>query len=375
MNATLPSSLHVDSGRGFRSTQRQTLYLLRGLHRRGARVMLCCPKAGRLYQHAGEEGIPTAPLTIRSAMDFPSTVRLARHFGEWQPDIVHAHDAPAHAVARAAAGLNPEHAPHHGMVRSCDGEEDDEALNRLQNSDPQLRWHASAPRIRARLEQRGVPASQIDLVPHGVDLEAFADLPRTTPDPWGLRARGVRVLGTVGHLSRRRNVALLLQAFSRLRRRMPEVRLLVVGEGPQTRTLHKLAGSLEVVEEVTFAGAFDDLRAVYAVLDVFVLASDHEVSGRALLDAMAAGVPVVCTASAGVLGLARHGESSLVVPPRDAQTLADSVARVLQDAELAGAIAGGGLAVAQRHSLEQLTDNTLASYARLSARAGGGQVQ
>jgi glycosyltransferase involved in cell wall biosynthesis len=362
--------MHVDSGRGLRSSQRQVLYLLRGLRERGAEVLLCCPRAGRLHRHADEAGIPTATLTIRSGMDFPSTVRLARLFGEWPADVLHVHDAASQAVARAAQGMNPDQAPTGGMARSCYDGDDEESLNRLHRSDPMLRWIASAPRIRSLLENRGVPPQHIDIVPHAVDLQAFADLPRRQADPWGLRPHAEAVIGTVGHLTRRRNVGLLIQAFSRLRATFPGARLLVVGAGPQTRTLQKLSRSLEIAEAVTFAGAVDDLRSVYATLDVFVLPSDLEVSGQALLDAMAAGVPIVCTASAGVLGLARHGDTALVVPPRDAQALSDSMARLLQDPELAQSIADGARQAAGRHSIAALTERTLESYQKLVAQHG-----
>jgi len=375
VDATLPSSVHVDSGRGFRGAQRQVLYLLRGLQQRGARVLLCCPKAGSLYAHALQENIPTTALTIRSAMDFPSTVRLARLFGESQADLVHVHDAASHAVARAAQGMNPEQAPRYGLVRSCDDLEGNEALNRLQHGDRAVRWIARASRIRHQLENRGVPPQQIDLIPHGVDIDAFTRKPDAAADPWGVRQRARHVLGTVGHLTRQRNVSLLLQAFSRLRSVLPETHLLVVGGGPQTRTLQKLAQTLGLQEVVTFAGPVEDLPRVYAVLDAFVLSSDMENSGQVLLDAMAAGVPVVCTASAGVLGLARHGETALVVPPRDPQTLADSMARVLQDRELARSIADGARAVAQRHSIAQMTENTLETYGKLMSQHGSGRTR
>jgi glycosyltransferase involved in cell wall biosynthesis len=352
--------------------QRQVLYLLRGLQMRGADILLCCPKAGRLHQHAQELGIRTEALTIRSSMDFPSTVRLARLFSETRLDLVHAHDAASHTVARAAQGMNPDLAPDLGLVRSRYDLDDDEPVNRLQGLAGNVRWVASAARIRAHLETRGVPPQNIDVVPPAVDAVSLTALRRDAPDPWGLRQRGAVVIGTVGHLTRTRNVALLLQAFSRLRRSIERAHLLIVGAGPQTRTMQKLAATLQMQDAVTFAGAVDDLATVYATLDVFVLSSDMEISPQALLDPMAAGVPIVCTASAGVLALARHGVTSLVVPPRDAETLADSVARVLHEPELAQTIVRGGQALASQYSIERLTERILESYARLATTAGNG---
>ena len=367
MNTKLASSLHIDSGRGFRSAQRQVLYLVQGLQRRGHRVLLCCPKAGHLFRHATSLGIPTHPLTIRSGLDFPSTVRLARLFGEAQVSLVHTHDAASQSIARAAQGMSPDQAPQLGMVSSRHDLESEESLNQLQSAAPAVRWLAAAPRIRRHLEKLGVPSQQIDLVPHGVDLAEFADLQEEAADPWGLRQQPVSVIGTVSHLTRQKNVSMLLQAFSRLLETLPAAHLLVVGEGPQLRTLHKLCDTLGIAGKVTFAGAVESLRSIYASMDVYALASDGEISGHVLLDAMGAGVPIACTASAGILSVARHGTSALVVPPRDPQALADSMARLLQQADLARQVVGGAMEIAREYSVDRMVDRTLESYQKLAA--------
>jgi len=366
LNTKLPSSLHIDSGRGFRSTQRQVLYLIQGLRKRGGEVLLCCPKAGHLFRHAKAQGIPTHPLTIRSGLDFPSTVRLARLFAESPVDLVHTHDAASQSVARAAQGMSREQGPRFGLVSSRHDIDGEESLNQLQSADPSVRWLAAAPRIFKHLEKLGVPAAQIDLVPHGVDLETFADLRSESADPWGLRQGAGPVIGTVSHLSRQKNVSLLLQAFSRLLETTPTAHLLIVGEGPQLRTLRKLSDSLGIAAKVTFAGAVDDLRSLYASLDVFALTSDGEISGHALLDAMGASVPIICTASAGILSVARHGTTALVVPPRDAEALAESMARLLQQPDLTRSVVGGALEIARAYSVDRMVERTLESYEKLA---------
>ena len=101
------ASLHLDSGRDFRGSQRQLLDLLCGLRKRGQKVLLCCPRSGPLYAAAVRAGVPVHPLTLRSGHDFPSAVRLARVLASGEFDLVHAHDVPSFSVARAAQGLPP----------------------------------------------------------------------------------------------------------------------------------------------------------------------------------------------------------------------------------------------------------------------------
>ena len=102
----LQASLHLDAGRDLRGGQRQVLYLLQGLIERGGRVLLCCPRSAPLFARATEATIPCRPLTLRSGFDFPSAVRLARLVAEHDFDLVHAHDAHSHSIARAAQGIS-----------------------------------------------------------------------------------------------------------------------------------------------------------------------------------------------------------------------------------------------------------------------------
>jgi glycosyltransferase involved in cell wall biosynthesis len=171
----------------------------------------------------------------------------------------------------------------------------------------------------------------------------------------------------VGSLSREKNHAMLLSTFARVRERHPDAHLLLVGEGPMRRVLERRAATLGITAHVTFAGHLDDVAPAYAAMHVFVLSSDTEGLCTSVLDAMSASVPVAATAAGGVLEIARHGESALVVPPRDPEALANSVARLLREPELAARLVEGGQRVARGHSIERMVEGTLAAYAHLAA--------
>ena len=361
-------SLHLDSGRDFRGGQRQVLCLLRGLQERGQRVLLCCPRGGPLFARAGAAGIPCRALTLRGGLDFPSAVRLARLVAGGDFDLVHAHDAHSHSIARAAQGIcrHPALSQNLFVTRRSVGAADG-AVARFKYNQPGTHYIAISMQVRAVLLRLGVDARRIAVVPSGVDTERLAAVRQAAdPDPWGLGARRRRVVGTVGHLSREKNQALLLDAFARLRAaHHSDAHLLLAGDGPLRHALERRARELGLGPHVTFAGELDDVAPAYAAMHVFALSSDVEGLCTAALDAMAAGVPVVTTAAGGILDIATHGASALVVPTGDARALSGAFSRLLREPPLVAKLVEGGRRVARLHSIDHMVEGTIEAYTHL----------
>lgn len=366
------SSLHLDAGRDFGGTQQQVLGLLRGLQRRGHHVVLCCPRSAPLFPAAAAAGIECQPLTLRSLYDFPSAVRLARLLGDGDFDLVHTHDAPSFGIARAARGISHHPALHQRLFVSCRRLATDlEPAERGGLEAPGVHWIAVSRYLREALLRRGADPERVAVVPSGVDLARLEDLQRhRDADPWGLRARGVRVIGTVGRLARHKNHGQLIDAFARLRNRHADTHLLIVGSGPMRPALERRVDQLGLRPYVTFTGHEADVLPAYGAMSLYVQTSEAEGSCSALLDAMAAGVPVVVTVCDGVLDLARHGDTALVVPPREPQVLADAMARLLEPGDLAARLVEGGVRLSRQRSLDAVVEAMLEIYAHLGDAAG-----
>ena len=358
------ASLHLNAGREFRAAQRRVLYLLQGLAARGHRVLLCCPRTSALFRRAGAAGIPCAALTLRSSLDFPSIVRLARLVRDQHFDLVHAHDSQSHHVARAARGMSGERAltanlflTHHDLA---DG---GPSGARVHYDEPGVHYIASCKPVRDGLVQRGADAARIAVVPDGVDVPAVRLATHTNADPWGLRARGLRIVGTVLRSGKEKNLLPLLEAFAFLHRRHSDTHLLVAGK--PGGAIERSCRDLGIAPAVTFTGVLDDAGSVHAAAHVFACVSDPEGTTTTLLEAMAAGTPVVTTAVASVLGIVRHGTSALVVPPRDSQAMAQALGLVLAQPDLAARLVHGAASVAEQHSVERMVDATLGAYRSL----------
>ncbi|HEY7025877.1 MAG TPA: glycosyltransferase [Candidatus Limnocylindrales bacterium] len=297
--------------------------------------------------------------------DASAVSRVVDLFHDRPPEIVHNHMYRAEIVGtRAALALGEQGLPrpyivstiHSSRVRS---DEDRALLRRLTPSMDRL--IAVSRAIVAKLVAEGRTATQVDLIYNGVDLQRYeyTDACCTLPEEYGF-AEGTPLVGVVARLEPEKGHKTLLEAWPLVLHRVPQAKLLVIGEGSQRATLEALAEDLDLLGErcsgdrcvgtrrarpgaqVLFTGLRDDVPAVTAALDVAVLPSYREAQGLALLEAMALRRPVVATNVGGVPEMVQDGITGLLVPPRDPVALGAAIARLLTDHPLADMLARSG---------------------------------
>ena len=221
----------------------------------------------------------------------------------------------------------------------------------------------------ARLAARYFPG-HYEIIPNGVDVARFA---APLPCPAELEARRPYVL-FVGRFEERKGLPVLLRAFALLKRRCPDVRLVIVGDG-RHRIHYERWVEREGVPDVTFAGRVPAaaLPAYYQHAAVYCAPNTgNESFGIVLLEAMAAGCPVVATDIEGFAALIRDGVDGLLVPARDPEALADAIGRVLGDAALAERLRAHGAARVQEFAWPWVAERVLAYYEQVRASAAGG---
>lgn len=195
----------------------------------------------------------------------------------------------------------------------------------------------------------GVDADSFTIVPNGVDVARFAAARMDRARP------AVRRVVFLGRLEHRKGADTALDAFLALAERNPNLHLRIVGDGPLADALahRRDAAAASVGSRVELAGraASSALPALLADADVAVLpARGGESFGIVLLEAMAAGVPIVATDIPGYRAVARHDREALLVPPDDPAALAGALARLLDDAALAERLRAAGRARAEEHA-------------------------
>jgi len=183
---------------------------------------------------------------------------------------------------------------------------------------------------------------------------------------------GERMILTVGRLSKEKAQMDLLRAYKNLSETHREIdaRLVIVGDGPEREPLEAATASLGLGERVMFAGQVNNVQVYCAAADVLVNSSHSEGSPYVLLEAMAAGLPIVATAVGGVPEMIENNETALLVPAGEPQAMADAIARVLNDEQLAQRLSGNASAsVALRFSPENYVRSLVEIYGQLlSAR-------
>lgn len=210
----------------------------------------------------------------------------------------------------------------------------------------------------------GVDGRRVSVVENGIDIlpfkEQVVDMGSVRRNLLGQSASAcscLPIVCSVGRLVELKNHAGLIQAVARLRDRGIVVDLVLVGDGECREALTSLARDMGLDDYVHFSGYRDDVPSVLAVCNVFVLPSLFEGSSLALLEAMAAALPIVATDIPGNAGILRDGFSGRMVKPDDIDAMADAIAWLLENPEPAREMAQNAhRALLERFTLEKMLD-------------------
>ena len=200
-------------------------------------------------------------------------------------------------------------------------------------------------------------------IPNGIDLSHQNVLASS-----GRRESSTLEIVTVGRLVRQKGISVLLEAAGTVITRFPQVRFTLVGDGPLRRALEAQAAGLGLTEQVRFLGTLVEPQNVVAGCDLFVLPSLWEGMPMSLLEAMAAGRPVVASSVSGSAELILDEETGVLVPPGNPERLADAMIRMLENPEAAEAMGRRAAdRVRREFSLERMLTSTDTLYRQLLA--------
>ena len=329
--------------------QRHLLEVVRGLDRReyAPEMWSAANDPGDLAAVFEREGVPVRSFGIRGTMMSPRTLsavrRVAADFRARGVHVVHGYLFEGNFLAALVGRLAGTPVT---LVskRSLDRYDrfDRRAAAWLSNRlASRVTVNAEAVRTITIEHERCAP-ERIVLIPNGVALPSSV-AGSTAPAQAGADPRGDGPLvGMVGRLSWKKGYEFALAAVVKLKDRIPGLRFDVVGDGEQRAELEASARRLGLDGTVRFLGQRRDVPELMRTFDCYVLSSVIEGMPNALLEAMALGRPVVTTSAGGSAEVVIDGESGLVVPPGDADALANAVERVLRDADFARRIAAAG---------------------------------
>jgi glycosyltransferase involved in cell wall biosynthesis len=336
--------LHVIESVGVYGIERVLLSLLPALQRNGWAVGIACmgerwSARGQIGEEAAKLGLPVWYVGYPGRLSARGLFRLQRTISESRARLVHLHGYKATILAGGLclAGKLPAIATYHceaekavGLPRYYIGAET-QILRRL---DCVI---AVSQAVREELLRRGVPVERVVVVPNGIPSEAatVAGEAAATVPPFG------PTLLTVGRLVAEKNIGAALRVLAVVRAKYPGAGLLIAGEGPLRAQLEAEARALGVHDAVRFLGFVEQPRRLFSHCDCFLLPSNTEGLPIALLEAMAAGVPIVASGVGGVPGAIANEVGGILVPAGDLESLVSGVMRVLNDRCLASALGRG----------------------------------
>jgi glycosyltransferase involved in cell wall biosynthesis len=321
-------------------------------------------------EQAERQGLAVEIIACNGRWDWSAVAQIRRLLAKHDVDVLHPHGYKADLYALAAARRNRV-----GLLATS---------HNWPSKLLSMRVYAVLDRLALRtfdkvivvsdvvadiLRRSGVAAEKVALIPNGVDLERFqsAGPKLRTENGFGDNP----VVGFVGRLVPDKGGALLVRAAQQVLAMRPNATFVLVGEGPAHEEWKALAGELGINDQVIFAGVRDDMPEVYASFDMVVLPSLIEALPMCLLEAMAAGRPVIATRVGAVPRLVVDGQTGLLLEPGDVSSLAQAVLRLLENPDMACQLGENGRAhVAQHFSAEVMAKSYIGMYEQVLVSRG-----
>lgn len=213
-------------------------------------------------------------------------------------------------------------------------------------------------------------AEKISIIPSGIVLDPFyeARLRHETKRRKTESNQKTIVVGFVGWLWPVKGVRFLMEAMIDIMRENPRVFLSLVGRGDEERHLRERAAEAHLEHRVVFHGWRSDIHEIMPGFDVLVLPSLNEGMGRVLVEAMAAGVPIVASNVGGIPDLVKHGENGLLVPPADVAALREAVRTLIDDPPLRERMGRKGRNMCHRFDIKSMVNKISEVYETLQAQ-------
>ena len=359
-------SLHIDTARTWRGGQNQVLTTVMGLRSLGHRTMLVAHSDGELKRRA-EEGLDLISLAPKTEMDLTAAWRLSRILKQLKPDVVHAHDPHGVAMAGLALSMSTQLAkPPLVAARRVDFHLRGSSLSRWKYRQVDC-FICASEAIRQMLVGDGVPAARAVTVHEGIDIERVdsASPAKLHEELW--LPHHAPIVGNVAALVPHKGQRHLLEAARLVLPQVPDARFIIAGEGELRPALERQIKDHHLEKHVLLVGFRPDVLSLHKAFDIFVMSSVTEGLGTSLLDAMAAGKPVVATMTGGIPEVVVDGETGFLVPPRDHAAMAEAIVALLKDEALRRRMGEAGRARAcALFSAERMVQETLRVYQRVA---------
>jgi glycosyltransferase involved in cell wall biosynthesis len=365
---------------GMGGADKQLLSAAVEMRRRGHEILLVSlTPLGPMGLEARRLGVSTESLEMRRGWPDPrGLMRLARLVRSWRPDVLHSHLVHANLMARVLrvfvrfpALVSTIHSVHEGGPLLM-------TAYRLTNGMVDRMTIVSKAAAEGFVASGTIPRELLRVIPNGVDVDRFRNVSpvarQAVRESLGLGSQFIWL--AVGRLEPAKDYPNMLRSFARVRMRYPDTVLLLAGRRLPEAETDELVGALDSAQNVHLLGVRQDIPELMSAADGYVLSSAWEGMPVVLLEAAAAGLPIVATSVGGTAEVVCNEESGWLVPPRNAEALADAMLRLMELPEAARRSMGerGREHVRMNYGLGRVVGGWEATYREVLARNGGARA-
>ena len=324
--------------------------------------------------------VPALVRRIDLRKDMRAFFTVLKTIRRLQPDIVHTHTSKAGLLGRLAAWLagvrNIIHTPHGHVFYGHFGPVGSRLFLGLEKLVGRITHRLIALTEPERSDYellRVAPGSRLLTIHSGVHIDRFNSdcLQNGKRDVLPQLPEDAFVIGYVGWLIPVKGVKTLMEAMAVAARHSAQAHLVFVGQGCLEKEMKTSARQLGIADRIIFTGWRQDVERLMACFDLFVLPSLNEGMGRVLVEAMAAGRPIVASNTGGIPDLVRDGENGILVPPGDSTALADGILRLIRHPRQAHRMGRTGQRLSRDYSVEAMVQKIEKLYDELWRRQTG----
>lgn len=359
--------LTLDAG----GTERLVVEICRLLQTRFAMSVCTLDQPGAWAGGLQQSGVDVVALLRRPGFQPTLGYQIARLARAKGASIIHCHHYSPFVYGRIATLLNPglrlvftEHGRLSDGPPSAKRRLVNPVLGRLPGS-----LIAVSHALRQSMIEEGFPSARLGVVHNGIDAGAppSASARRCARAKLGF-TDGTLVVGTIARLNPVKDLGTLISGFAAVRAIRPDAALVIVGDGEERSRLDETARALGVSGTVHLLGHRDDARDLLPAFDIFANSSTSEGISLTILEAMAAGLPVVATRVGGTPEVVDDQVDGLLVPSRDPRAIGDAICALAVDPVRRHSLgAAGRLAVSERFTIDRMVEHYAQLYLRLAS--------
>jgi len=350
--------------------QAQILSILRNVNRDKFDISIAADGGGKFEEEVNKLGFRFFPVELPRFLRHRYLKSLQRIYDEYRFDIVHSHGGVGGFYGRllkrhnrdlkcvhtfhAINYLNYENPLVKGVSKSID-------QYLVQFTD--LAICVSEADYKTAIENRIASPEKTTVIRNGIDISRFANNPRNNKlkESLGLTPESF-VVGNVSKFTYQKNQRLIIQASYYLLKKYPEMRFVLVGDGPLLKRIKEYARESELEGYVVFTGERTNIPDYYSIFDVFAFPSFWEGASITLLEAMASRVPVICSNIPCHLEIIKNNYSALTVNPHEADDLISKISILYKNPELREKLSSNAMIEVTQYDEGEMTDKVEESY-------------